>query len=423
MIPLAVSCPSTLIPVVENFRKARRRLCAIAGAAAIAALAGCTTAEQVKAPPPPPMAPLASHPITGEEPGFLRLPNMAPDAAPVRVGIILPFSNGSPATRALAAGMMNAAEMALFDSGNRNIMLISADEGGGGGEAAEAVRKLLAQGVEIILGPLFSPSVTAVAPLARDRGVPVIAFSTDRSVAGNGVYLLSFQPENEVRRIVSYAASQGHSNFAALVPQNAYGDHIANAFRANVPVVAGKIADLERFDPATGDVVTAAQTIAAASPDALLVAQGGQLLRNIAPTLAYDALDNAHVKLLGTGVWDDPSILHEPALVGGWFAAPQPDTDDSFDARYHTIFGSQPPRLTTLTYDAVSLAALLSSGLPYHRFTPQALTDPNGFSGITGIFRFDANGDCERGLAVLGVGADGFTIVSPAPTTFQHIGS
>lgn len=423
MSPFAFSYPSFLAPSHAILAKAGRRLCAIAGAAAIAALAGCTTAEQAKVTPPPPPPPAATHPMVSEEAGFLRLPGMPAAAAPVRVGIILPFSNGSPATRALAASMMNAAEMALFDSGNRNLVLMSADEGGGGAEAAEAARKLLAQGAEIILGPLFSPSVAAVAPLARDRGVPVIAFSTDRGVAGDGVYLLSFQPENEVKRIVSYAASQGHSNFAALVPQNAYGDHIAGAFQKDVPLVSGQISDLERFDPATGDVVAPAQRIAAATPDALLVAQGGQLLRNIAPTLAYDSLDNTHVKLLGTGVWDDPSILHEPALVGGWFAAPQPDADDSFDARFQTTFGTKPPRLTTLAFDAVSLAALLSSGPAYHRFTAQALTDPNGFSGITGIFRFDANGDCERGLAILGVGDDGFTVVSPAPTTFQHLGS
>ena len=251
----------------------------------------------------------------------------------------------------------------------------------------------------------------------------MIAFSTDRSVAGNGVYLLSFQPENEVKRIVSYAASQGHSNFAALVPQNAYGDHIAAAFRDDVPAVSGQITDLERFSPQSGDVVGQAASVAGSHPDALLVAQGGALLRGIAPTLAYDGLDSTQVKLLGTGVWDDPSILNEPALVGGWFAAPQPDADDAFQARYQGAFGNTPPRLTTLTYDAVSLVALLSSGTPYHRFTPEALTDPNGFSGVTGIFRFDASGACERGLAILSVGADGFTVVSPAPTTFQHIGS
>ena len=419
-----VSCPPVSSSVLAAARRTGRALFAIAGLAAIVALGGCTTTRQAQAPTPAASTmPAPSNPITGEEPGFLRLSDMTANAAPVRVGIILPFSNGSPATRALALSMLNAAEMALFDSKNHNIVLMTADEGGGGYEAADAARDLLSKGAEIILGPLFSQSVTAVAPVARERGVPVIAFSTDRSVAGNGVYLLSFQPENEVTRIITYAASQGHSNFAALVPQNAYGDHVAAAFTNDVPAVSGQIASLQRFNPASGDVVAPAKTIAGSNADALLVAQGGQLLRGIAPTLAYDGLDSDHVKLLGTGVWDDPSILHEPALVGGWFAAPQPDADDAFDARYQSVFGSQPPRLTTLTYDAVALVALLSTGPAYHRFTPEALTDPNGFSGITGIFRFDQNGDCERGLAILSVGEDGFTVVSPAPATFEHLGS
>lgn len=416
MNPFALSCPSVSA-------RAKRILFAIAGLFAIAALAGCTTAKPTKVAPPPPPPSVATHPITGEQPGFLRLPNMIPNAAPVRVGIILPFTNGSAATRQLAASMMNAAEMALFDSGNRNIILMTGDEGGGPGEAADAAQNLIAKGAEIILGPLFSQSVRAVAPIARDHGIPVIGFSTDRSVAGNGVYLLSFQPENEVQRIVSYAASQGHSDFAALVPENAYGDHVAAAFSTDVAAAAGQVTDLERFNPQSGDVVGQAASISSSHPDTLLVAQGGSLLRGIAPTLAYDSLDNTHVQLLGTGLWDDPSTLNEPALVGGWFAAPQPDADDVFLSRYQAVFGDKPPQLTTLAYDAVSLVALLSKGQPYHRFTQAALTDPNGFSGVTGIFRFDANGDCQRGLAILAVGADGFTVVNPAPTTFQHLGS
>ncbi len=421
MTRLASSCPTIPTPALK---RAGRRFCAIAGLAAIAALSACTTEQQAQVAPPPPVAqPPAPHQLSSEQPGFLRLPNTTPNQVPVRVGILLPFSNGSPATRKLASAMMNAAEMALYDAGNRNIILMAADEGGGADEAAQAAHKLLAQGAEILLGPLFSDSVAAVAPIARDRGVPVIAFSTNRAVGGNGVYLLSFQPENEVARIVSYAAAQGHSKFAALVPQDAYGDHVAAAFNQDVPADSGAVADLERFNPATGDVINQAKSIAAASPDALLVAQGGQLLRGIAPTLAYDSLDNQHVQLLGTGLWDDPAVLNQPALVGGWFAAPQPDADTAFDARYQTNFGNTPPQLSTLAYDAVSLVALLANGQPYHRFTPAALTDPNGFAGVTGIFRFTADGACERGLAILSVGTDGFTVVNPAPTTFQHPGS
>ncbi len=367
--------------------------------------------------------PLAGHPMLGEEQGFLRLPNMPANRVPVRVGVLLPFSNGSAATRALAAAMLKSAELALFDAGNPDIMLITADEGSTPDSAAAGARTLLAKGAEIIVGPLFSASVNAVAPIARDRGVPVIAFSSDRNVAGPGVYLLSFQAENEVKRIVSYAASQGHSNFAALIPSNAYGDHIAAAFQADVTGLGGQVVDLARYDPSTGNVTDPAKGVADAKPDVVLIAQGGSLLKQMAPTLTFEGIDAAHVQLLGTGVWDDPSIEEQPELSGGWFPAPAPAADDVFNAKYIADFGAAPPPLATLAYDAISLAALLAPGTPYHRFTPTALTDPNGFAGVDGIFRFNPDGTAERGLAVMAVKPDGFVVVSPAPVTFQHQGS
>src|SRR6478609_2192843 len=128
------------------------RLCAIALAIGIA---GCA------APPPPPVA---GHPLTSDSPAFLRLPNLDANQTPVRVGVILPLNAGPPAARALAAAMVKAAELALFDSKNPNIILITADEGATPDDAAAAASRLLAQGAEVIIGPLFGPSVAAVAP-------------------------------------------------------------------------------------------------------------------------------------------------------------------------------------------------------------------------------------------------------------------
>jgi branched-chain amino acid transport system substrate-binding protein len=199
------------------------RLFAILGLAAIAALSACTPPP----PPPPkvvaPPAPVAGNPLDKDLPTYFRLPNTPPGSTPVRVGIILPFSSTTPGTRNLAAAMLKSAELALFDGGNSNVLLITADEGAGPDTAGAAAVKLMGQGAEIIIGPLFGPSVAAVAPLARDRGIPVLAFSTERSVAGNGIYLLSFLPQSEVKRVVNYAVSQGHHNFAAMVPQTPYG--------------------------------------------------------------------------------------------------------------------------------------------------------------------------------------------------------
>ncbi len=402
-----------------------RRLCTILAAVSIAALAGCQTpvAPPPKpAPPPPAPVKTAPHQLSKEESYFLRLPNLAADKTPLRVGIILPVSNPSAATRNLAGAMMKAAELALYDSGSRDILLMTSDESGKPAEAAEAARRLLDQGAEVIVGPLFAGSVTAVAPIARDRGVPVIAFSTDRNVAGDGVYLLSFQPETEVRRVVDYAASQGHKNFAALIPSTAYGKLSEGAFREAVTASGGTISAVEHFS-STANLTEQAGAISKAAPDVLFVPLGGAPLRTVASALKDNGVDTANIKLLGTGLWDDLANGKEDALHNGWFAAPSPEADRSFVVKYREAFGSAPPQLAALAYDAVSLAALIGAGEPYHRFTQTTLTDPNGFSGVDGIFRFKENGTIERGLSVLTVRPGGFEVVSPAPATFEHKGS
>ena len=393
------------------------RFCAIALGLAIA---GC--AAKPAPPPPPPMvaapqAPLAANPLDRDMPNYLRLPGL-PEGTPVRVGMILPFSSTAPGTRALAASMLKAAQLAMFDSGNPRILLMTADDGNGGASAAKAAEQLLAQGAEIIVGPLFGASVSAVAPIARDRAVPVLAFSTERSVAGNGTYLLSFLPQNEVRRVVSYAAANGHRQFAALVPQTAYGDVALTAFQDSVAAARGTVVSLERFAPNAAAVTAPAGLVAKSGADAVFIPQGGTILRAIAPTLSLDGMAREKVKLLGTGLWDDAGLSREASLQGAWYAAPSPQADAEFIAKYRAAFGVAPAGLANLAYDAMSLVALLAQGQPYHRFTPAALMDPNGFAGVGGIFRFNADGTSERGLAVLEMNAAGPVVVSPAPTTF-----
>jgi ABC-type branched-subunit amino acid transport system substrate-binding protein len=410
-------------------RVSYRHLFAIAAFAAIAALSGCAQPVAPSAPPPvvepapPPLPPEPPAPnqVTQEQPNFLRLPNLPNGEIPVRVGVILPLSSTNAATRGLAQSMLKAAQLALFDGGNANMVLMVDDEGNGGAAAAAAANRLLAQGAEVIVGPLFGPSVAAVAPLARDKGVPVLAFSTEKTVAGRGVYLLSFLPENEVTRVVAYAASKGHKNFAALVPGNAYGELASDAMNDAVAAANGKVVEVDKFAPTAAAAMEPASKIAKTGADAVLVAQGGAVLRAIAPTMTAQG---DHLQLLGTGLWDDATLSREASLEGGWYAAPEPNADANFIAKYRTAFGAAPSNLASLAYDAVALVALLSPGEPYRRFTRAALMDPNGFTGVSGAFRFRADGTSERGLAVLEMQQDGPKVVDPAPKTFQqHRGS
>jgi ABC-type branched-subunit amino acid transport system substrate-binding protein len=405
-----------LVSYTRPLRQAVGRLCAIAACILIGACANQPTKLVEPAVPEPPPAP---HQLSTEAPNFVKLANLPAGVTPVRVGVILPFDNSNASVRALAKSMMQAAELALYDSGNRAIVLMTAEDTGTPADAAAAATKLLNEGAEIIVGPLFSGSVEAVAPIARDRGVPVLAFSTDRKVAGAGIYLLSFQPQNEVKRIVSYAASQGHKKIGALIPQTPYGDVVEQSFADAVKESGASVCAVAKFSPSVGALTDPAATIAKAGCDAILVPQGGSLLRGLAQTLAYSNVDPAKVKFLGTGLWYEPSSQKEGLLSGAWFAAPQPSLDDAFNAKYRATFGGEPPQLASLAYDAVSLVALLANGTPYHRFTQRAITDPNGFAGVSGIFRFRTDGSIDRGLAVLSVEPSGFTVVNPAPETFQ----
>src|SRR5215210_7012989 len=190
----------------------------------------------------------------------------------VKVGMILPLSAAGNAGVA-AQSMKNAAEMALAEFQNPNIQLLIKDDGGSPQGASQVAQQAVTEGAEIILGPLFALSVPATAQVARTRGISVIAFSTDSSVAGRGVYLLSFLPESDVTRIVDYAAGTGKRSFAALVPDNAYGNVVEAAFKQAV----GRKGRVVAFEKYSGDRATPARTVAQSlgSADALMLADDG----------------------------------------------------------------------------------------------------------------------------------------------------
>jgi ABC-type branched-subunit amino acid transport system substrate-binding protein len=334
----------------------------------------------------------------------------------VKVGLILPLSASGNAAVA-AQSMKNAAEMALAEFQNPNIQLLIKDDAGSAQGASQGTQQALDEGAEIILGPLFASSVPATAQLTRTRGVNVIAFSTDSSVAGRGVYLLSFLPESDVNRIVEYSASIGKKSFAALLPENAYGNVVEATFKQAVPRRGGRIVAFEKYgSDRTGPARTVAQSLGSA--DALFIADDGDSVVAVADALTAAGANLRNIQLLGTGLWDNPRVYASPALQGGLYAAPDPSGFRNFSGRYRTKFGAEPVRTATLAYDAVALVAALARTQGGARFSQEVLTNPSGFAGIDGLFRFRADGTNERGLAVMKVATGGSTPVAGSPKSF-----
>ena len=337
----------------------------------------------------------------------------------VKVGLLLPLSAAGHAGLA-AQSMRNAAELALAEFQNPNLQLLIKDDNGSAQGAQQGAQQAVDEGAEIILGPLFAQSVPAAAQVARNRGISMIAFSTDSSVAGRGVYLLSFLPESDVTRIVDYAAGTGKRSFAAFLPENAYGNVVEVAFKQAVARKGGRMVAFEKYGADRSQIGATASSISEGlkGADSLLLADDGDALPGVADALVAAGVNLKRLQLLGTGLWDNPRVFGSANLQGGLYAAPDPSGFRSFSTRYRAKYGGDPVRTATLAYDSVALVAALARTQGGQRFSAEVLTNPSGFAGIDGLFRFRTDGTNERGLAVMRVGSSGGAITAGSPKSF-----
>jgi branched-chain amino acid transport system substrate-binding protein len=347
------------------------------------------------------------------------LPQVSPTAA--KVALILPLT-GQGETSRIGTALKQAGELAMFDATDPDIELITKDSRGTSEGAAAAAREALAEGAEIILGPLLAGEVQAVSAVARQQNVPVVAFSTISSVAGSGTYLLSFLLEEEVAQVVRYAVDNGGRRIAALVPDTAFGTTVERALTTSAQVYGAQVTVVERYALTSQALGSAADRIARAVQDgavqAVMLPEGGEALRQAGAALRQSGFQPGDARVLGTGAWDDSHIGTIPIAVGGWYAGVPATRLSRFQQRYGQAYGSQPPRIASLAYDAVSLAIIMARGSSSDRFSTARLTDPEGFQGINGLFRFRPNGQVERGLAILEVTSGGPRVVAPAPDRF-----
>ncbi|MEZ0169456.1 penicillin-binding protein activator [Microvirga sp. TS319] len=341
---------------------------------------------------------------------------------PVKIALLLPLS-GSPQGAAVAQSMRNAAELAIGEFQGSDLTLLVKDDGGTPEGAREAARQALAEGAELILGPLFAGSVQAAGQVVRQAGKPLIGFSSDRGAATRGVYLMSFMVQSEVDRIIAYAASQNRRSVAALIPNTAYGSVAEAQLREAAAENGVRIVAIERY-PA-GQPQDAVQrlgpVIGGVSPrvDALFIPDNGDGLPAVAQALQAARFDGQRVKPLGTGVWDEARVFDLPALQGGWFAAPDKRGFMEFAARYRARFNGDPVRLASLSYDAVTLAAALARIQGPQAFNDSVLTSGAGFAGADGVFRFNPNGTNDRALTVQEVRGGAAAVISTAPRSLM----
>jgi ABC-type branched-subunit amino acid transport system substrate-binding protein len=365
-------------------------------------LAACATVvPRTQAPVETPQAPA--------EPG----PGLPVDTQRHRIALLVPQTGPDAA---VGTAIANATVMALLDSRSDRLRITTYDTATGAAAAAQAA---VADGNRLILGPLLADDVRAVQPIARAANVPLISFSNDSSVAGNGTFLLGFEPGQAVSRVVGHARAAGLNRFAALVPRSVYGERAVAAMRTAVTAAGGTLAATEFYDRSATGLSGAIRRLTRAEVggiDAVLIADSGQTAIRAVPLIRSGGATRA--RILGTELWNTEAALGGSApMRGAWFASVSDTLYGQLATRYRERYGTAPYRLSSLGYDAVLLTIRVARDWRPGTVFPQSrLFQEDGFGGIDGIFRFDNRGIAVRALEVSEVRAGGFTVVDPAPT-------
>lgn len=368
-------------------------------------------------------------------PGNVVMPKGAipSNATKFKVALLVPLSGDSAQ---IGNSMLDAASLALYDTYlmanpdqiKTQIVLMPKDTGNTPAETAKAAKLAIEQGAQLVIGPLFSQSVTAVKPLAKERGLKMLTFSNNRAIAGDGVYVFGFMPEQQVERMAEFAFLQNYPRVAVLAPNDAYGSKVRDTLKDLYAKKGGLVSPTELYAPSPANIDAAVARLAASytnTPEdrrfqAIFLADGGNQLKNIMASFKRHNIDLTKVKLLGTGLWDTEEVSKIPEMSGAWFSSSPPEEYRIFDRRFATAYGYRPARLSSLAYDAVALVAKLTMPMTDpNQLNDAHLTYAQGYiSPANGLFRFRADGTSDRRLAVLEITPSGFKVIESAEKKF-----
>jgi branched-chain amino acid transport system substrate-binding protein len=339
----------------------------------------------------------------------------APVGNTAKVGILLPLSGPSGQT---GQALLNAAQLALFDlKAESNFELMPRDTKGNPNDARIAAESVIKDGAQLLIGPLFSAEAKAVSAVALQNNISALSFSTDRQAASGNGYIMGFLPQTQIERVLSYAQTKGLSRIALIAPRDAYGDMSAQVFDQTLRARNLNNVGVLRYDgssPAPDIIKNFMGTTTAI--DAVLIAASPETAARISAQLTAQGFPPARLQRLGTGLWDQPNITRLIELSGAWFASTAPATRARFESQYQATYGTAPPRIASLAYDATALAIVLNrTGASYNR---QNLQNTAGFAGVDGVFRFGVNGIVERHLAILEITPQTVRVIEPAATNF-----
>jgi branched-chain amino acid transport system substrate-binding protein len=327
----------------------------------------------------------------------------------VAAGDAIKIGVASPMTGALAkmgTDIRNGAEMAVQEVNakggvlGRRIELIAGDDKGDPREGITVANKLVQSGVVGVVGHLNSGiSIPTSKEVYAPAKVTMISpASTNPELTRRGlknVFRTIGRDDQQGKDAADYARKAGFKTAIILHNKNAYGQGLAEVFRANFERGGGRVLMFDGIQTGDKDFTPVLTRVKAKNPDLLFFGgeyqDGGLLCAQTrktglkAPFMGGDGLfDPLFIKLAGKRASEGVIVTFPPFDKAGTFAK-----------TYKSKYGSEPGAYSGYSYDAtkVLLDAIRRAGKPDRSAVMAQVAKTKGFKGVTGTITFNAQGD------------------------------
>ncbi len=170
-----------------------------------------------------------------------------------QIAVLLPLSGR---TEASATAIRDGILAAHYHSNPPKPQVRFYDTGGDAQLTWSVYQRAVDEGADFVIGPLLKDSIHQ---LSRSGllPVPVLALNHIGEPDSDGSELVLYQfglaPEDEAQQAAERAFADGHQQLIALVPDNAWGERLVNAFAERLAQLGGEVLATERFSPKTQD--------------------------------------------------------------------------------------------------------------------------------------------------------------------------
>jgi len=324
----------------------------------------------------------------------------------IKIGAILILTGpDAKAGQSARQGIEMAAEEINNDGGikGKKVKVVYEDDQGEPQKAVSAILKLInIEKVPAIIGPMWSSSVLAVAPIAEKNHVVILspaASAPKITYAGDFIFRNTYSDLFEGAKDAEYAYKELGYRKAGIIHVNVdAGIEIANVFSETFQKLGGTVVLRESYEPKTTDFRSLLTKYKDKDIDFIYLmgySEMGQLVKQareiglkipFVSTIMFEISDV--IKVAGNAA--EGTIYSFPA----YDSEEKSDVVSSFTEKFKQRYGTLPDPEAAFSYDATKILCLaISKGGTGPTKIKDELYRIKNYQGVTGETSFDENGD------------------------------